>query len=154
VLTLNIGIPINICAKLNICTLNAPTSPIPKPLVASFEQHLTTLESNQMDIIEIRTYTIIDNERDNFHNLFVDELIPLLNRWKINVVSFGKSLHDKSSFFLIRQYPNSAEREKTLNDFYNSEEWLTNYDKKITVFIKNYTTTVLPLTQLNFNNLS
>jgi hypothetical protein len=32
VLTLSIGIPINIYAKLNICSLNAPTSPIPKPL--------------------------------------------------------------------------------------------------------------------------
>jgi hypothetical protein len=34
VLTLSIGIPINIYAKLNICSLNAPTSPIPKPLAA------------------------------------------------------------------------------------------------------------------------
>jgi hypothetical protein len=32
VLYLNIGIPINICTELNICSLNAPTSPIPKPL--------------------------------------------------------------------------------------------------------------------------
>ena len=30
-LYLSIGILMNICAKLNICTLNAPTSPIPKP---------------------------------------------------------------------------------------------------------------------------
>ena len=30
VLNLSIGILINICAKLNICALNAPTSPIPK----------------------------------------------------------------------------------------------------------------------------
>jgi hypothetical protein len=34
VLNLNIGILINICDKLNICALNAPTSPIPKPIDA------------------------------------------------------------------------------------------------------------------------
>jgi hypothetical protein len=32
VLTLSIGIQINICAKLNICSLNAPPSPSRKPL--------------------------------------------------------------------------------------------------------------------------
>jgi hypothetical protein len=34
VLTLSISISINICAKLNICSLNTPTSPIPKTLYA------------------------------------------------------------------------------------------------------------------------
>jgi hypothetical protein len=101
-----------------------------------------------MDIIEIRTYIIKDNKRERFHNLFTDEFIPLLNRWKINVVTFGKSIHDKNSYLLIRQYQNPAVREQTLNEFYNSEEWLANYDKKVMAFIESYTTAVLPLSQL------
>jgi hypothetical protein len=36
VLYLNIGIPISICAELNICALNAPTSPIPKTMYKIF----------------------------------------------------------------------------------------------------------------------
>jgi hypothetical protein len=35
VLNLSIGFPINICDKLNICSLNAPPSPSRKPLAAS-----------------------------------------------------------------------------------------------------------------------
>jgi hypothetical protein len=39
VLTLSIGIPINICAKLSNCSLNSPTSPIPKPLAVIKTHH-------------------------------------------------------------------------------------------------------------------
>ena len=42
VVNLSIGILIKICARLNICALNAPTSPIPKTLVAIFADTLTS----------------------------------------------------------------------------------------------------------------
>ena len=37
VVNLSIGILIKICARLNICALNAPTSPIPKTLCVTLK---------------------------------------------------------------------------------------------------------------------
>jgi hypothetical protein len=53
VLNLNIGIPINICAKLNICSLNALTSPIPKPLYENQTESML-----RKTIISLLTYFI------------------------------------------------------------------------------------------------
>ena len=46
VVNLSIGILIKICARLNICALNAPTSPIPKTLCAILANTLQTKNEN------------------------------------------------------------------------------------------------------------
>lgn len=101
-----------------------------------------------MGIIEVRNYEIKKDEREKFDQLFQDELIPMLNHWKISVLAFGKSLHDENSYFLIRTFKNLADRKEQLDNFYNSEEWLTNYDSKVMWFIVKYTTTVFSAEQL------
>jgi Type II CAAX prenyl endopeptidase Rce1-like len=51
VLSLSIGFQINFCAKLNICTLNAPTSPIPKTLAAIIKKSSNMTKQTAFSII-------------------------------------------------------------------------------------------------------
>lgn len=95
------------------------------------------------EIIEIRTYLIKENKRNNFHKLVTENSIPMLKRWNINVLGYGKSLHDENSYFLIRKYKSLEEREESQNEFYSSEEWTNKYEKSIMELIEKYTTFVL-----------
>jgi len=112
------------------------------------ESLIDIIQNTTMEVIEVRNYEKKANERDNFHNLFLTELKPMLERWNIAVVAFGKSLHDENSYYLIRSFKNIIERSEQLNGFYNSEEWLKNYDSKVMSYIVKYTTSVLPAEQL------
>lgn len=98
-----------------------------------------------MKIVEIRNYLIKKDKRDEFHHLVEYGSIPMLNRWNVNVLAFGKSLHDNNSYYLIRKYDSLKQREESQNAFYNSEEWTNNYDKGIMDFIVNYMTFVLEI---------
>ena len=101
-----------------------------------------------MEIIEIRNYLLKKNKRDEFHNLVENGSIPMLNRWNVKVLAYGKSLHDDNSYFLIRKYDSLKQREESQNAFYNSEEWIANYDKAIMELIENYTTSVMEIDKL------
>ena len=98
-----------------------------------------------MEIVEIRNYLIKKEKRDKFHHLVENGSIPMLNRWNVKVVAFGKSLHDNNSYYLIRKYDSLEQREESQNAFYNSEEWTNNYDKAIMELIENYTTSVIEI---------
>jgi hypothetical protein len=54
---------------------------------------------------------------------------------------------DDDSCFLIRKYNSLKQREESQNAFYNSEEWISNYDKAIMELIENYTTSVLEISK-------
>jgi hypothetical protein len=56
-------------------------------------------------------------------------------------------MHDDNSCFLIRKYDSLKQREESQNAFYNSEEWISNYDKAIMELIENYTTSVLEISK-------
>ncbi|TDE48410.1 NIPSNAP family protein [Flavobacterium sp. GT3P67] len=98
-----------------------------------------------MEIVEIRNYFIKNSKRNDFHNLVEIGSIPMLNRWGVKVLAFGKSLHDDNSYFLIRKYDSIKQRDESQNAFYKSEEWTTNYDKAIMELIENYTTSVIEI---------
>lgn len=95
------------------------------------------------EIIEIRTYLIKENKRDKFHKLVIENSVPMLKRCNVTVLSYGKSLHDKNSYFLIRKYKSVNEREESQNEFYSRDEWINKYEKSIMELIENYTTFVL-----------
>src|SRR4030095_14660390 len=68
----------------------------------AFEQSGAAPSSSAETLLEIRCYTIKAGERDRFHELFVRESLPLLRRWKVDVVAYGPSLHDRDSWILMR----------------------------------------------------
>ncbi len=43
-------------------------------------------------VVEIRSYNLKAGTRDRFHALFLREALPMLRRWKVDVVAYGPSL--------------------------------------------------------------
>lgn len=95
--------------------------------------------------VEIRSYNLKPGTRDEFHRLFIEEAFPLLQRWNVDVVAYGPSLHGETSYYLIRRFYNLAHREESENAFYGSDEWKQGPREAIVSLIQNYTEVVLEL---------
>ena len=95
--------------------------------------------------VEIRSYNLKPGTRDEFHRLFIEEALPLLKHWNVDVVSYGPSLHDENSYYLMRRFDNLAHREQSEDVFYSSDEWRQGPREAIIALIENYTEVVLEL---------
>jgi hypothetical protein len=96
-------------------------------------------------MIEIRSYNLKTGTRAEFHHLVVTEALPMLERWHVDVVTYGPSPHDDRSYFMIRAYASLEERQRSQDLFYGSEEWRAGPRDRIVALIENYTSIVLPL---------
>lgn len=105
------------------------------------------------DLIEIRSYNLKPGSRSQFQKLFVDEALPLLTKWKVEVVAYGSSLHDENSFFLARAYSNLNHRQQSQDAFYGSKDWVEGPREATLAFIENYTTVVLSRRNFNINTM-
>jgi hypothetical protein len=94
--------------------------------------------------VELRSYNLKPGARTEFHRLVVATL-PLLERWKIDVVGYGPSAHDSTSYLLIRAFRSVEDRERLEASFYRSREWLEGPRERVLALIESYTTVVLPL---------
>jgi hypothetical protein len=94
--------------------------------------------------VELRSYNLKPGTRDEFHRLVVATL-PLLERWKIDVVGYGPSAHDSTSYLLIRSFQSIEDRARSEASFYGSREWLEGPRERVHALIESYTTVVLPL---------
>jgi hypothetical protein len=94
--------------------------------------------------IEIRSYNLKPGTRDEFHRLVV-ELQAMVRRWATDVVNFGPSPHDETSYFLIRAYASLEDREAEQSAFYGSAEWLEGPRESIVSKIESMTSIVLEL---------
>ena len=94
-------------------------------------------------IVEIRSYNLKPGTRDRFHQLFVRESLPMLERWKVDVVAYGPSLHDSDSWFLMRAYPSVEARQRSEDAFYGSDEWKKGPREAILADIESYATIVI-----------
>lgn len=73
--------------------------------------------------VEIRAYNLHPGTRSRFHRLVVEQSLPMLHSWEVDVVAFGPSPHDDDSYFLIRAYASLEDRQRSQDAFYASEEW-------------------------------
>ncbi len=96
-------------------------------------------------VLEIRSYNLKPGTRDQFHHLFLEECLPLLQKYQLDVVAYGPSLHDADSYFLMRSYPSAEERERSEDEFYGSDDWKKGPREAILADIENYTTVVVPV---------
>lgn len=94
-------------------------------------------------VVEIRSYNLVPNKRPEFHQLIVEEALPLVDRWETDLVAYGRSRHDKDSYYVIRAYKSLTDREENQQAFYGSSEWRDGPREKILSMIENYTTVVL-----------
>jgi ketosteroid isomerase-like protein len=96
-------------------------------------------------VLEIRSYNLKPGTRDRFHQLFLKEALPMLKRWKVDVVAYGPSLHDQDSYFLMRAFDGVEVRQKSEDAFYGSDEWTKGPRERVLADIESYTTVVIRL---------
>jgi ketosteroid isomerase-like protein len=95
--------------------------------------------------VEIRSYSLKPGSRDRFHQLVERDALPLLRRARIDVVSYGPSLHDADSYYLMRSFASVDDRQRTEDTFYGSAEWREGPREAILACIENYTTVVIEI---------
>ena len=95
--------------------------------------------------VEIRSYNLKFGTRKEFHRLFVETALPMLERWKVDVVRYGTSLHDENSYYLMRTYASLEDRQQSQDAFYGSDEWKLGPREPIIALIENYTTVVIEI---------
>ena len=103
--------------------------------------------------IEIRSYNLKPGTRAEFHRLFLEAALPLLQRWNVDVVAYGPSLHDENSYYLMRSFDSLSHREESENAFYGSDEWRQGPREAIIELIENYTEIVLELDKVTVEGL-
>jgi hypothetical protein len=94
-------------------------------------------------MIEILTLNLKPGIRDKFHQLYITLSLPLLKKWKIEVVAHGPSLHDENSYFVIRSFKSLEDRQKSEDAFYSSDDWQKGPRTTILALIENYATIVI-----------
>lgn len=103
--------------------------------------------------VEIRSYNLRPGTRPEFHRLATEHAVPMLLRWEIDVVAYGPSPHDDTSYFLIRSFADLAERERSEDAFYGSAEWRQGPREAVLALIESYTTVVLDLDEATIERL-
>jgi len=103
--------------------------------------------------VEIRSYNLKPNTRDEFHRLCIEESLPLLKRWDFDVVAHGPSLHDENSYYVIRRFEGLVQREQAEESFYASDDWRQGPREAILALIENYTDIVLELDEVTVQGL-
>jgi len=99
-------------------------------------------------VIEIRTYRLMPGSGTEFQRLFVEESLPMLERWRVEVVAFGASLDAADSCYLIRAYASVAELQRSQDAFYGSDEWRQGPREAVLALIESHTSVVLPADSL------
>jgi len=94
-------------------------------------------------LIEIRSYELRPGTREEFHRLVLELSIPMLRRWKVDVVAYGPSAHEEDSYYLIRAYESLAARRESQDAFYGSTEWRDGPRAAILALIETHTSIVL-----------
>ncbi len=74
-------------------------------------------------VIEILTLTLKPGTRNKFHQVYVTEALPLLKKWKFQVVAHGPSQHDENSYYVIRSFKSLEDRQKAEDAYYSSDDW-------------------------------
>ena len=93
-------------------------------------------------ILEIRTYRILDGERDEFGRRS-SEVVPMLKRYGIDVVGHGPSIEDAEHYVLLRSFASLEERDEQERVFYEGDEWRSGPREGILELIETYHTVVL-----------
>lgn len=114
---------------------------------------VTSVTRSAMRVVEIRTFNLKPGTRSEFHRLASEVAAPAQRRWKIDVVACGPSAHDDNSYYVIRAWPTLAERQRTEEAFYSSDEWRKGARDEVSARIESYTTAVLHLDAMTVEGL-
>ena len=96
------------------------------------------------NIIEILTLDIKPGGRDEFHQVYVNQSLPLLKKWNFRVLGYGPSLHDDKSYYVIRAFRSLEDRQKSEDAFYNSDDWKSGPRDAIMGLVEHFAYAVVP----------
>ena len=103
--------------------------------------------------VEIRSITLKPGTRGEFQRLYIEQALPLLKRWKFDVVAHGPSLHDENSYFVIRRFDSIAQREQMEDAYYASDDWRKGPREVLLALIENYVDAVLEMDEVTVEGL-
>ena len=104
-------------------------------------------------LVEIRSYNLKPGRRDEFHRLVLEKSLPMLKKWKVDLVAFGPSPHDDNSYYLIRSYKNLEDRQTSQDSFYGSDEWRKGPREAIVPLIESDTSIVIEMEEATVDAL-
>jgi hypothetical protein len=99
-------------------------------------------------VLEVRSYRLEPGSGPAFHRLVVEESIPMLERWGVEVLAFGPSLDDDDLYVLIRWYESVVELQRSQDAFYGSDEWREGPREAIVSLIESDISVVIPADSL------
>jgi hypothetical protein len=82
-----------------------------------------------------------------------EQSMPLLKRWRIDVVAYGPSLHDDDSYYLMRSYADLKDLQQSEDSFYGSSEWREGPREAVLALIESYTTVVINVDEATLQGL-
>jgi len=94
-------------------------------------------------LIEIRSYALKAGTAEAFNETFVARVLPMLRESSIDVVAFGKSMHDDNAWYLIRAFDDLPDLTAREDAFYGSEAWKNGPREAIIGAIDRYLDTLL-----------
>jgi NIPSNAP len=94
-------------------------------------------------MVEILTVNLRPGTRNKFHQFYLTESLPLQRKWKIEVIAHGPSLHDENSYFVVRSFKDLESRQKSQDEFYNSDDWQKGPRTAMLAMIENMATAVM-----------
>jgi NIPSNAP len=74
-------------------------------------------------LVEIRTYSLKPGALEEFHTAMVQHAAPLVRAAGMDIVAFGKSVHEQETYFLARAYADYEQLKAQQDAFYSSEAW-------------------------------
>ena len=103
--------------------------------------------------IEIRLLNLKPGMREEFHRLYIEEALPLLQRWNFDVVAHGPSLHDENTYYVIRRFEGLTQREQMEDTYYASDDWRQGPRERILALIESYTDIVLEVDEVTVRGM-
>jgi hypothetical protein len=99
-------------------------------------------------VVEIRSYRLKPGSGPEFHRLVVEQSLPMLERWGVDVIAYGPSLDDDDLYVLIRGYTSVDDLQRSQGAFYGSDEWRDGPREAILSLIESDISVVLPASSL------
>ena len=104
-------------------------------------------------VVEFRSLNLKPHSRETFNRLFVEQSLPLLKRWNMDIVAHGASLHDENTYYVIRRFDSLAHREQLEDAFYGSADWRQGPREAMLALIESYIDIVLELDDVAVQSL-
>src|SRR5262245_51010392 len=104
-------------------------------------------------LVEFRLLSLKPGTREEFQRFYVEQSLPLLKRWNMDVLAHGASLHDANTYYVIRRFDSLAQREQIEKAFYSSNDWNHGPREALLTLLENYSDIVLELDEVGVQAL-